>query len=905
MELSGLSSTQSSVQPQKILVDAQCNPLKINLQSVELEGRPKLVRALKSSGALVVSNTKEADIILVDSTTESGRRLIRTWGHDPSNVVLEHSWARNSVDAGRPLLEADNWGGAMTVDDGKPVTIDGVIVDEDELEEVEALVTKSPLPTPRVTPVDPTSHQLEHIDVDPPASPDTSVHVPVPSSPKPPATQPTVANPFHAEELMASTHHDTPSVPPQQSQQPPPATQAFPYPQFGSFIQPPQSHNAYAYPPFSTQLAHPSSQSQMMPSPRQPFPHATFPSSQPQMAQTPAVPHAPLPSSQPQMMQMGPNLTSYNGVNFQPPNLAAIMTIMEVVRHMDQSAWSGQNQTPWTQPPANPNTTPFFLQSPTNTGPTMNDVHTSSLSTHNFQPNGWFESPAAVPSMSISLSHSRGASASLKHQSSAKHLDSHYSTRKSYPKSSRRQPPDEVLTPSTSRKRPPTDKPTNPPPKRSHKGKERAVSPESSEGSEVDNLAGACDDTSSPTHSSTSPPTQPRNVTAHKTQGEIFLSQSGQPLQFFVQVDLHGRHNVVSNIKKNKGKIVNNIADADYLILFTRSDTFQGLLNEASALGKFPIQAAFVADCIEEGALLDEAGYVLEPGAKPRTLKRGRQNASIKIEAPEIQAKASELKLSSVKPKTTTSLSETPSNHATDKKRKTVPRSSSASKPASLSKRTRNEQENPFGSRSTGSPTPPPPETRKLMKNGNYLFTEVEDEYFLRLAQYHFDRDPSTSNSALVQNLHNKMPHHTFASWAAHVDKKMKGTLDDIRKRANIAKRKNAAETTKSNTQGRFWEEDKPGPSKRPRFGQSELNGDIAPLIDHTPVQDLEREDFEVITSFFASGGGDDDDDERVWQELNKHRPCRTASSWPEYYAVHQNEVYMRIEELMNERVGE
>lgn len=31
----------------------------------------------------------------------------------------------------------------MTVDDGKPVTIDGVVVDEDELEEVEALVTKS------------------------------------------------------------------------------------------------------------------------------------------------------------------------------------------------------------------------------------------------------------------------------------------------------------------------------------------------------------------------------------------------------------------------------------------------------------------------------------------------------------------------------------------------------------------------------------------------------------------------------------------------------------------------------------------------------------------------------------------------------------------------------------------
>ena len=47
MELSEWSSTQSSAQHQSILVNAQGNPLKINLQAVELEGRPKLVRMLK------------------------------------------------------------------------------------------------------------------------------------------------------------------------------------------------------------------------------------------------------------------------------------------------------------------------------------------------------------------------------------------------------------------------------------------------------------------------------------------------------------------------------------------------------------------------------------------------------------------------------------------------------------------------------------------------------------------------------------------------------------------------------------------------------------------------------------------------------------------------------------------
>lgn len=47
MELSELSSTQSSAQHQSILINVQGNPLKINLQAVELEGRPKLVRTLK------------------------------------------------------------------------------------------------------------------------------------------------------------------------------------------------------------------------------------------------------------------------------------------------------------------------------------------------------------------------------------------------------------------------------------------------------------------------------------------------------------------------------------------------------------------------------------------------------------------------------------------------------------------------------------------------------------------------------------------------------------------------------------------------------------------------------------------------------------------------------------------
>lgn len=181
--------------------------------------------------------------------------------------------------------------------------------------------------------------------------------------------------------------------------------------------------------------------------------------------------------------------------------------------------------------------------------------------------------------------------------------------------------------------------------------------------------------------------------------------------------------------------------------MFARSDTFQGLLNEAIALGKSPILAAFVADCIEEGALLDETDYIVESFAKVKALKRGRQNAfSIKIETAEtlshrakvVQSKSSPATGEGKKPR------ETP---LTDKKSKKAPKSA-PSKPT---------VEDRGDSTISRSPTPPAAATRRLMRNGKYLFTEVEDEYFLHLAKHHLTCDPTISNTALVHKLHKKV----------------------------------------------------------------------------------------------------------------------------------------------------
>lgn len=511
-----------------------------------------------------MSNAKEAAIILVDSTTESGKRLIRTWGHDASKVVLEHTWARASVVAGRPLLEVDNWGGAMTVDDGKPVTIDGVVVDEDELDEVEALVTKSvtnfsqrhlliyitrsPLPTPRVTPVDPASHGPENTVTEHRLESNISG----PPKPGPPKAQPVTVDTIISEEPMVIINDN---IKPLQSP-PPSAAQPLSYPHPTLFAQPSQPQNAYTFAPYSTQQSYPSSQSQIMPT--QPFSHTP----QPQVVHAPSVPHTPLPSVQSLATQMTSNMTSADGLNFQNQNLAAIMTIMEVVRRMDNSSWFGQNQLPASQPPANSNTSMFPVQPPATPGPAP------SIST--LQVTRKFESPGVDASMSSSQGHlSDTATSSRKYESVTEVSEDRPMTRKSRAKLARRLP-DETLTPSISRKRPPAVKPTNPPPKRLRKGKEKVNFSDSSEVSESDELMEVSDGSCScSTRSSASPPTRPRKIIARKKHGEIFVL-GGQPLRFFVQVDLHGRHTVVANIKVRLDDISQLKFDTDYFDRKTR-----------------------------------------------------------------------------------------------------------------------------------------------------------------------------------------------------------------------------------------------------------------------------------------------------------------------------------------------
>ncbi|KAG0708804.1 hypothetical protein DFH29DRAFT_889085 [Suillus ampliporus] len=855
-----LFASQSTSENHRILVHPDGRGYSIHLQVNGISQRPNLVRMMRKAGAHP-SRPEDADIILVDSSQLDGKRLIRTWHQTTGKAVLEFKWLRKSIEARKPLLEVDGWGGAQTFDDGEPIVIDDIPADGEEAE-VEQLISKSksPLPTPRITPDEPIPKQSFN-NIPPTLAADFPM---IPNNPmphQPPQQSPLVA-PKHvqqpSEHAGQPTYNHTPNIPPPlqtsntlqpialprefipalpynpqappQNQLAQPATPApFPHAQFSQVSQFPQ-------PQFSQAASFP----QQFPIPQQPYQFGQFP------------PQQLLPG---QMPFMSPSMMMASGMSFNnlrdPQSFQMLMTLMDVMRNNNGGEFlqAGQPSPMHAQPEVSSSAPPA--------------IH------HEQTPDSIVATEQPYPPSSSSYKSRSGTPEFVMSKRAEK--QPRPSARKPRPDTFSRSPSGILLPPSIRRKVnhepiPPVKTPRNPPNKRCLKGKERAVTSDESD-SDKDALP-----VDSDVIFEQSLLISPGHTSAKKNPGEVFLGDQGRPLTFFVQVDLQGRSGVVSNIKKNKGKVIGSIADADYVILFTRSQTFQGLLSEAQACGKVPLQSAFVADCIAENMLVDETEYALDTGVSVKHSRRGRGGAFfefVRVEAP-LSPKSKAKKATPA---------ETPTKKVTKRTAPTSPKISTAPLPPS-SKEAKSH-------RAQRSPTPPPPETRKSMRDGKFYFTQAEMEYFCRYAQFLLNEDPTMSTTVLIQAVHRKMPHHSVASWQIQTSSKLKTQLTDIRKRANIAFRKSVTENIEKPTM-----EERPGPSKKPR---------LAPLPT-APTQSqetLEREDFDVICEFFANGGGDDDDDERVWTRLSQHRPCKSAKSWPEYYTAHQSEVYAHIEELV------
>jgi len=389
------------------------------------------------------------------------------------------------------------------IDDGLPVMIDGIAVDEER--EIENLVSqsvastvyyillliyspRSPLPTPRITPDDSSTQKRE----------ETDSSMMLPANVTGPMTVTT-----HSPSIATSTGlHATPTY------------------------------------PFSNQYQ--SAQPSLF---AQPGPTAPF-----------IPPHLQSHFSQSSLSNTTFNVPSTSSFASFPQNFAApspeafsmLMTMFEIMRHKES-----QSQPTWSDPSAPASQPHSDMQQPILTQPyvytsepLLNDSHTS-LPAHQSQevtkhvgPGGSQVTPH--PRNGVGNCYPSQDVTDTRPLSFANKPRHHFAARQSS---------NEVLSSSISRKRPPAVKPTRPP-KRANKGKGKDPSP--SDSSEAESHSDSqLDMVDSPLHNSysASPPEPARIIVGRRNPGEIFITEEGQSLHFFVQVDLHKRVNVVSNIK--------------------------------------------------------------------------------------------------------------------------------------------------------------------------------------------------------------------------------------------------------------------------------------------------------------------------------------------------------------------
>ncbi|KAG6814081.1 hypothetical protein H0H92_003128 [Tricholoma furcatifolium] len=548
-------------------------PWHIFVSANGINGRPKLVRTIKKAGALICSDPKQANVILVDDNSDAGREFIREWGNDNDKVILKHTWVAACITASRPLGKDEEWGGFLAKDDGLPIVKEEIYPVEGPSKSVYTLhlmphvdqlcVTRSPLPTPRITPFEATLSSSAPF-ADKPKGLETASQVP---NETPPQLQNPIPYPFQSNGSFAS----------QQMFQ-----QAF------------MMHHA----PYFAQM-----QQFASPNPMAFFQHPSGPSGS--------------LSTYPVSAGMGSaNLDNFN-MNSNPPiaNLNNSQTNMPSIQ--DPFYGLADNSQASSLPPSVRRKSPVVARST----PTS---HTSSEQMRSFSP-----------------STNRSASTSTRQLS-------------------------------------------------------HAVS---------------------------------------SSSGTLFTSNDGQELSFFVQVDLNNRSQTIGLIKKNGGKIIPSNKIADYAILYSRSKTFQQLLESTQNAGRPAVSAAFVQDCVDKKRLLDPSSYGFEPDRSKSTTPRVKRK---RVDSDEEKPKKAKVK-------------------ATPSPSKRVAHGTPPTQDDSQPR----------------SPTPPPEHTRVRRGENNYLYSDPEREYAERYV---------------------KMKHHSLGSWRAFlVADPFKTILERARKAAGIAYRKQIA----------------------------------------------------------------------------------------------------------------
>ncbi|KIM48258.1 hypothetical protein M413DRAFT_62764 [Hebeloma cylindrosporum] len=749
-----------------------------------IQGRPKLMRRLRNNGASICTDPKSAEIILVDPESTQGRDFIRNWGSDENKVVLDYVWVKRCIEAEKAFLKDDQWGGCLTHDDGLPIEMDS-----------ESDIAKSPLPTPRDTPVE----QIKARCV-----------------------------------LGSSTEFPGSSNTEQAKREGP----GFP-----------MSTSPNSGPKGSANGSYSSSAT---PTQMDAFPHSQYPIPMAGML-NPMLPQlSPMASMMtPQQIQMlltnmlvNPQSYAFNQPQQNNPQMEAFsIALLDTIKNHTAAGPNLQSQSQAQAQAASYNYTPpapplFDHALPY---PPVPSSSSGSQTMHN----DWNSlSPALAPSREISVS--------------------------------------EISD--TSRRNSLVNK----------KGKQRASSPSSKRRK---------------TSSTTFEASSSKAAMGPPSRGNIFTSQSGEGLVFFVQVDLHNRLSTVNAIKHNGGRITADQGTADYMVLYAgnqRQKTYEDLLGAARVAGITAVTSKFVKECVEQKRLLDPSPYICESLKKKRkrsTSQAGESDSQCSdVDAPREKLLAAKRAREAIRSNERKLEKQTEAARPLPKPRPIKPKPPKQTSP--------NRMESPLRPAGPRTPTPPPEHLRERM-GSHYRFSAAENEFAVRYGKILVDRDHTISASAICSAIHKKLPHHPLKSWRTHFSAITQNEFENWRKRSGIAYRK-AQNAKESQSQSRPIYE----PPMEPRAEAEDWgNPDLlsppkppatlisTPSVNGVPQENFNHaleEDLNTISHFFAEGNDDQTEAEDViWDRLTSKKACNTCTSWESFYEKHCDEVNTRYERLI------
>lgn len=366
-------------------------------------------------------------------------------------------------------------------------------------------------------------------------------------------------------------------------------------------------------------------------------------------------------------------------------------------------------------------------------------------------------------------------------------------------------------------------------------------------------------------NNSDSEESQPELAGIPRPPGEIFKDEdTGEGYKFYVQVDLRGRKDIVSAIRRNCGLIVADVSNSDYTVLATTSTSFPFLYKSTLTGRKPAVVPAFVHQCIQEGKLLDERPFLID--VKSSKVKRARGR-------PPISPFGIKTGLVKPNPKDSQSSQNLPANTPKSKvsKQPQVKPASKAAKPSSAIGRT---------------PSPPPAATVKRISEGKNYYTPEDGKFFLEYTEVLLRRDPDISATKIAKHMSEKAPHHPAGSWLSYTGKQ-KEQIDNLRKKAQIARRIANGVTASAPTPS--LQDSSPSQATAAKAAKATMAASPESVLPTPPTSDKSADlrklrEFNDIVKFLADGGANDRTDDEVWIVLSNEHPYFSDSEWRKFW---------------------